>query len=448
MFERKPALQRLQKILSQVPTEAEAHMHARVLASSRFSGNAITQNQEEHNHTIFLRVIKGKKQALVSTNRSEDDAIKDLVARAMKILEHATPDDEILPLITSQPEYQSVDAFYEDTFSASPRSRAEKILEQVSLYREKKMEAAGFFGTGANSYSYCNTRGVSAHHRASRAVFSISAIAHKGKVEGMAEGMDHSLHSLSTRNLGSIAMKKALEGTSPQSVEPGEYDVVLEPHALGELITYLAWSAFSTKAYIEGRSALAGKLGQALFSEEFSLTSTPYNLHYEDRPFDCEGFPTQPIQLIESGVFKELPQDRRTAKTLGLKNTGHGAIQPSLRGPALSSLALEKGEESLDDLIASTERGLFISRFHYTNVIDPMNLSVTGMTRGGVWMIENGKLRFPVRNLRFSENLLKAFKRVDGIGNILEPIPMGPNLAMILPAIKIRQFHFSSTTDF
>jgi predicted Zn-dependent protease len=218
---------------------------------------------------------------------------------------------------------------------------------------------------------------------------------------------------------------------------------------MSDLMLFMTWLGFSTQRISEGRAALIGKFGTQVFSPGFTMRSDPYHPLQQGRPFDMEGFATQSLRLIDKGVPTDLAHDRRTAKLLGAKNTGHANLQPDSFGPVPGSIVVEGGDSSLDEMIAGTERGLYVAQFHYTNPVDAMAMTVTGMTRAGLWLIENGKLGKPCNNLRFTESLIRAFSGVEAIGR--HPVLKSGGLfggGMVLPPVKLKAFTFSSGTEF
>ena len=431
MLEREASEAIAKKLLASIPAdEAEAFVTANKTGSTRFASNAITQNVEESTRSIRLRVIKNGRQGVASGNADDAGALDSLVSRALKAAEHSSPDSAMLPMIDAQPQYQAVEAFNRDTFEASPRARAERILEQLTVAEQHGLEGAGLFTTGGGSCLYSNTHGVSAYHQSSIAGFSMSAFAEDGAVEGSADATDHNINSLSTRRVGNTAMQKAMEGKRPKAIEAGAYDVVLERAALAEVFLMLSWLGFAAQGHIEGRSGLSGKMGKKLFSDKLTMRADPYDLRFEGRAFDGEGFPTKAVTLIENGIAKNLPHDRRTAKALGGENTGYAVTQPDPSGPYPRDVVVKEGDATIEKMIESTERGLLVTTFHYTNIVDPMAMTITGMTRGGVWLIERGKIKHPVKNLRFTESLFKALANIEMVGNISEPVAAGCSAAV------------------
>ena len=450
MIEREEAKKLTEQLLSKVKAdEAEVILTSDLVGSTRFSRNAISQNAVDTSLRVRLRVVKDGRQGIATSNSYDDAAFTTMIERATAAAEHARPDPDLLPMLDKQPEYSSVDSFNMDTYDASPRDRAERILEQCNLARQRDLEAAGLFKTGGGCCVYANSRDVFAYNQSSLASFSFSAFADDGSVEGACDGVAHNIHSLSTRKIGNTAIDRALRGRKPKVIDPGRYDVVLERGAVSDLVLFLSWLGFNSLRHVEGRSGLSGKVGEKVFSEKFSLRADPCDPRYEGRPFDFEGFARNPVQMIEDGVVKELPTDRRTAKALGMENSGYGNQQPDADGPRPDNVAMKEGDSSVEDMIRSTERGLYVAQFHYSNTVDPMAMSITGMTRAGLWMIENGEIAYPVKNLRYTENLVEAFSRIEAIGKIAEPTGGGLfGGGFILCPMKIKDFNFSSSTEF
>ncbi|MCK6439939.1 MAG: TldD/PmbA family protein, partial [Planctomycetes bacterium] len=422
MIEQDESRRTAQALLGKIKAdEAEVVITSDRTGATRFSRNSISQNVDESMRRVRIRVIKDGRQGVATVNSFDDAMLSRAVERALAAAAHSQPDPDILPMIDRQPEYQNVDTFNAETFEATPRMRAERILEQVNLCRQRDLEAAGLLQTGGGSCAYANSKGVFAYCKASIASLTFSAFADDGSVEGAADAVDHNINSLSTRKVGNTAVERAIKARKPKVVPAGEYDVVLERGAVSDLILFLSWLGLSAQRHVEGRSPLAGRIGEKLFSDKLTMISDPYDPRFEGRPFDMEGYPTKKVVMIEKGVFKALPHDRRTAKALGGENSGYGNLQPDIDGPEPGSVTVKEGDATIESMIRSTKRGLLVNQFHYSNTVDPMALSVTGMTRGGLWMIENGEIAYAVKNLRYTENLFKALSNIEAVGNIAEP---------------------------
>lgn len=429
--------------------EAEVIVNSKRLGATRFANNAISQNQDEDTTGLRLRVIRDGRQGVASGNSFAPEALQRIAEKALVAASKGEPDATLLPMIAEQPEYQSVHAYVEDAALATPKDRAERIGAQVAKAKAAGYESAGLLKTGATACAYINSNDVAAFYQHSIAGFNMSAFADGGATEAMQDASSLSLAELDCERVGSDVVERCGRARGAKEIPTGAYDVVLEEAALSDLMLFLGWLGFNSLAHAEGRSGLAGKIGEQVFSDKLTIRADPFDPRQAGCPFDMEGFPTQALELINAGTVTALPHDRRTAAKMGRANTGHGNSQPDGNGPTPSCLVVSSGDSSLAEMIANTERGLLITSFHYTNAVDPMALSITGMTRGGTWLIENGKVAHAVENMRFTQSLISAFQNVDAVSRQASFRSGGLfGGGMVLPAMKIKGFAFSSESGF
>lgn len=427
---------------------AEAIISSSETNSTRFSNNVITQNVGLVNQRLCLRVIQGRRQGVARVNQFDDASIKRCVQSALAVCRVSAEDEKLEPLLDRQPDYTQVDAFKEATARSTPAARADAVGKVLREYDARKVEGAGIFDADQGALAYANSRGIFACKASTKAEFSISAFLERGEIEGWAEAFSLDIGRLDVEAAARRAMEKAVTGVQPRAVDPGEYTVVLEAPAVAELLLFYGWLAGNGLAFAENRTFHKGKLGQKL-SDKLTLTEDPYHPELGGTPFDMEGFATQKVTLIDRGVVSAVVHDRRSAKLCGQKNTGHANMQPDAQGPGPGNLVLSTGDQTLEQMIASTPKGLLITKFHYCNVVDRMDLSLTGMTRSGTFMIENGRLAYPVKNMRFTQSLLTAFADVAAVGK--EAHATGGALFggnFVVPALKLNKFRFSSPTGF
>ncbi len=244
------------------------------------------------------------------------------------------------------------------------------------------------------------------------------------------------------------ALEGCIKAVNPKSISPGEYDVVLPPAAVSDFLFFLAYTAFNGKACNEGRSPFASSMGKKLMSDILTISDDPFDNLSTGAPFDFEGSPKNKLLLIENGVIKACAHDRRSAKIAGIESSGHSLPQPNSYGPIPFNLKVSAGESTLESMIASTERGLYVTHFHYTNMIDPMQQILTGMTRDGLFLIEDGKITGPVNNMRFTESTIKAFSNIAMLGEEPRRIESGFGGFFASPGMKINNFNFTSSTEF
>ncbi|MEF3280331.1 MAG: TldD/PmbA family protein [Elusimicrobiota bacterium] len=221
----------------------------------------------------------------------------------------------------------------------------------------------------------------------------------------------------------------------------------MEPLAVGSFFVFFGYMGFNALAYYENRSFASGNLGKKIFNDKLTIVEDPFALPYPVMPFDFEGMPRQRVVLVENGVLKNLVTDKKTAKLTGLKYTGHSLFEPNAVGAVPASLCIEGGKKSLKEIISETEYGILATEFHYTNPLKPKTLEITGMTRNGTYLIENGKIKKAVKNMRFTQSMVDAMNNIIDISSEREAYPEWGQV-MLIPAIKVSNFNFSSTTEF
>lgn len=438
------------RVIKQADAEAiEAIVSSGNRNSTRFSGNAITQNVGLDDESLRVRVMNGKRQGVATVNQFDDDSIRRCIQSALAVARVSAEDGELLPLLDRQPEYQPVNAWFESTAGFAPAQRAEHVGRVLKDYDVRGLEGAGIFDTDESALAYGNSQGVFAYESGTKAAFSISAFLDDGNVEGWAKSFALDVNKCDPAEAGSVAAQKAEAGMDPKAIKPGEYTVVFEPAAVAELMLFFGWLTANGLAFAEGRSFHKGELGQKLLDDKFTLVEDPYHEELGGSPFDMEGSPRKRVTLVENGTIKAVCHDRRSAKLAGHENTGHAAAQPDSRGPMPGNLVLATGDKTLEQMVEETERGLLVTKLHYTNVVNQQDVSITGMTRAGTFWVEGGKIQHAVKNMRFTQSLLSAFASIDALGNEAHAgggALFGGNF--VVPAIKLPKWRFSSPTGF
>jgi predicted Zn-dependent protease len=408
---------------------------------TRFADNHIHQNLCRKDAGLTVRVHVGNKIGRASTNSFAPEALKTLVDHATEIAVHQSESPDFLPMPEKQ-RYKKIENFDEETAFVSPSERAEKIKEAVEKCRERALTAAGSYSTGYGVRAIANSKGVLAFHKSSKAHFTITATS--ASSSGWAEESSFKASSVPFRSLTDLAIDKAVAGQNPIELEPGRYTVVLEPSAASEFLLFMAHYGFGALSFLEGRSFLSGKLGQKLFGSNISIVDDAYHPLCRGLPFDCEGMPRKKVTLVEHGIVTGLVHDRKTALAMAVESTGHALPQPNPYGPIPENVVFERGDSTLREMIASTERGLLITQFHYCNVENPMHLILTGITRNGTFLIEGGKLRCGIRNFRFTESGIRIFNEVEKISAEQKVVGAFFGGEFVVPSLKVRDFTFTS----
>jgi predicted Zn-dependent protease len=341
----------------------------------------------------------------------------------------------------------ALDAFVAATAASTPEERAAAVGPVMTAAAARSLNAAGALSTIAGAVAFANSRGAFAFQPETGSQFTCTVRGDDSS--GWVDRHRRDVRALEVGTLGRVAIEKAERSRHPGAIEPGRYTVVLEPNAVAELVMFLATLGLGAQAEQEGRSFMVDKMNQRITGARVTLVDDPYDPRAFGRPFDVEGTPRQRVTLIERGVARAVVHDRRTARKAGIESTGHAAPPPATDGPLPYSLVLAAGDTPLEQLIASTERGILVTRFWYNRVVDAKKTSVTGMTRDGTFVIENGKLTRGLRNLRFNESVLEVLERADAWGRDAEPTVFDyVGNCVVAPALRVPEFRFTGVSPF
>jgi PmbA protein len=423
-------------------TADETHMtlEASDSALTRFARNVIHQNVSEVEATLQVRVVFGKRVGSASTNDLSSEGIARTVERAEMIarLQPANPEWPGLPDPKPVP---TVDAFDPVAAWATPEYRARAVLDIFRQAHEHKLAASGAFSTASGELAVANSRGVFAYHPYTDVELTLVLEGESGS--GYAHAASWRLDRVDTEALAREAVTRALGSHAPRRIPPGEYPVVLEPYAMLALVEALAQAGMGALAVQEGRSWMNGRIGHVALSPALSIWDDGLDRAGNPVPFDCEGVPKQRVDIVRQGVPTAPVYDTLTAaREPGRVSTGHAQpFEEDWDGPAPGNLALAAGDATVEELIARTECGLYVTRFWYTNLISEHDCAITGTTRDGVWWIEHGELAYPVQNLRFSQRLVAALKDARGFGRELRSV-RGLYGVHRLPAMSLGAFRF------
>ncbi|HEX8769423.1 MAG TPA: TldD/PmbA family protein [Acidimicrobiales bacterium] len=392
-------------VLERVGSRALVEVAAREgrYALTRFANSAIHQNVAEDSRSVRLRVVSDGRQAAASTNRLDEVGISRLVEGALEAAGLRPPDPDWPGLAPAAP-VGSVDRYDEETRAAAPQARADVVSDFVTAGSE--LSAAGYCDTGGSDVFFANSAGQRAAASYSHA--AIDGIQRATTADGCGWQTAGRLSELDGTIAGAIAAAAARAGDAdPTDLEPGEYEVVLGPRCVADIAGFLGAYGFNAKAHAERRSFV--QLGEQQFDPALRLSDDVFDNRALGVPFDAEGTPKSRVELVRAGVAQKLLHDRRTARLAGTESTGHAVVGGESYGPMAGNLFLEGREPCpIDELVGGVERGLLVSDFWYTRVIDPKTLVVTGLTRNGTFLIENGAVIRPVSNLRFTQSYAGA----------------------------------------
>jgi predicted Zn-dependent protease len=432
-------------VLRRSPAEqTEVALYAMDSALTRFANSGIHQNVSESNAEVRIRAVVGQRSGVAVSNRLDDEALARAAETATAIARLQPEDPAFVGLPAPQPA-EPVAGLAEATATCSPEQRARAVKTICDLAVERGLVASGAFSTSVAELAVANTHGLFAYDAGSRA--QLTTVVMGDDSSGFAERAAVDVRALDVEALGREAVDKAMRSRNPGLVEPGEYRVILEPYAVAEMISYLAYIGLGALSVQEGRSFLCGRFGQPIAASSISLWDDGRDPRGLPLGFDWGGVPKQRVDLMEGGVAHGVVYDRQTAAHDGKASTGHALPAPNTFGPLPLNLFLGRGDADTTGLLAGVDRGLWVTRFWYVNVVHPMQAILTGMTRDGTFLIERGEITRPVRNLRFTTSVLEALASVERVGrdDTLTEHWLG---GIRTPALRVGRFQFTGVTEF
>ncbi len=433
-----------QALAASAAEETEVIISQSYSALTRFAGNTIHQNVAEENLTVTVRAVSEKRIGVASSNDVSKRGLKRVARAALEIARHQPPTLDFPGLPSPKP-LREVEAFSRAAAAMTPAQRARASVKIIAPAAAAGATASGLVSQETGILAVANSRGVNAAARSS--AFDVSAVVEKGSGAGYAGGVSWDPAKVDVARIGRTALDKCLASADPRAIDPAEYAVILEPQAVAELLSYTAYMGFGAQRFIEGTSFMSTRMGQKVMHDSVSVWDDGLDPRGMPVPFDYEGIPKERVPLIENGVAAGVVYDTRFGAKAGKESTGH-ALPPSFSGgPLPTNIVMAPGDSSIREMIASTDHGLVVTRFHYVNIADPANAVLTGLTRDGTFLVEKGRVIGPVRNLRFTESMLSAFSSVEAISRDphLEPAMLG---AALVPAVKMSAFRFTGATGF
>ena len=406
---------------------------------TRFANNEIHQNVAERSAAVSVRVGVGRRWGTASTNDLSDGGVQKAVAQASEIAQALPDSDRYLPLLAPATT-PSVGGYDIDTAEYGPMQRAAEVRTITGKAADAGLTAAGAFRTGAHGTAVANSEGLFVYHAGTTA--DLMAVVMDDDASGHAGQLSTRVGDIDAEAVADEAAAKAIAGRAPRSLPPGDYEVVLEEFAVSDMLDFLGYVGFGGLAVEEGRSFMSGRLGEAVMGPNVTIWDDPLDPAGIPRPFDAEGAPARRTDLVRDGAAASPVHDRFTAAKAGTETTGHALPAHYSMGPIPRNMFLAPGGASRDGLVASVRRGLLITRFWYTRVVHPLTVHMTGMTRDGVFLIEDGEIAGPVRDLRFTESYLEALTRVDAIAAETKLVREFFSVNRV-PALKIASWRFT-----
>jgi predicted Zn-dependent protease len=458
--------------------EVEVLFSGSKFALTRFANNTIHQNVAEENYGVSVRTAFGGRTARASTNKLDDESLRRVVAASEELAKVQHPDPDLLPMPDSQEAaggreqnltgeapvttraLQSSQTLpsrhFVETAAITPELRADGVKKIVGVALKHELTTAGIFSSGESVDGIFNSRGLAHWHKQTSADISITMLG--ADSSGWQKANSPNVANLDPLALAETAAKKARDSARPQQIPAGKYMVILEPSAVLDIVGFMFWD-YAGMAILDQRSFLNGRVGTRLFGENITIWDDVAHPLQTGSPFDGEGVRRKRLALVENGVVNRLVYARATAArmkrseykdTVGpVEATGHGFALPNEMGelPQNIVFAAPQNPQTLEQMIASTERGVLVTRLWYIREVEPFEKMLTGMTRDGTFYVENGRVQHGVRNFRFNESLIHMLSNVEAMS-----VPVRASgeesFDMVVPAMKVREFNFTEVTKF
>jgi PmbA protein len=424
-------------------TEAEALVMAEDAALTRFANSQIHQNVAETNAVVNLRFVVGKRVGVASSGRTDDEGLRQLAANAAAIARVVEELDDWAGLPEPTPIEEVAAAFSPATANASPELRADGVRAVIAAADAAGVTAFGSFSTGTETTAVANSKGIRAGGtRTTSQLLTVSMGPDGGT--GYAEQAAVDATTIDAGAIGRESAAKARATANAVAIDAGDYPVVLEEYAVVDLLDMLGYLGFSALAVQEERSFV--EIGKRIGSELVSIVDDGRDPAGLPMGFDYEGVAKQRVALLEQGVCRGVVHDAQTAARDGVTSTGHGLPAPNPYGPFPLNQVMAAGDTARDELIAGLDRGLVVTRFHYTNPVHPKLGIVTGMTRDGTFLVEGGRIVGPVKNLRFTQSYVDAIAGVVAVARERKTLK-GFLGGVVVPALRIEGWTFTGTTE-
>ncbi|MEA1940280.1 MAG: TldD/PmbA family protein [Candidatus Caldatribacteriota bacterium] len=414
---------------------------------TRFAKSYIHQNVAETDLSITFKVINQNKVGVVKVNSFDETVISEGIKRAIG-LSKIVPELDYQYCLVKPQNYKakSKSSFYEKTANFTPLNRAQQISKLVKKVNKKEYEASGAFETGMETMMVANSEGVFAFDRKTKVNFN--SIITKDNSTAHHSFISSNIDHLDIEGISDELLDTALRNVDQVEIEPGIYTVILSPEAAAEILSEAGYVGFDGKLIMEGKSFISGKQGKKLFPKSITISDDPDEKCTIPIPFDFIGYPRNKIELIKDGVIIDGVYDYLTALKYNRRCTGNTLPPENASMGALPfNLVMKGGEYSSEDMVSNTKNGIYINRFHYVNVLNPMSIELTGMTRDGTFLIENGKITRAIKNMRFNVSVVDLLKGVDMISRERKTKAglVGP---VVAPYLRTNNFTFSSKTSF
>lgn len=431
----------LTKVLSYSKAEqCEVNLNGSDGGNIRYARSSVSTSGGISTNSLVVTSAFGKKSGVATINEFDDASLEKVVRRSEELAQLAPENPEFMDFLGPQEYGPDSPTFSEATAAMGPKERADAVQASLNQAKENKLNAAGFLSNSTGYSAMMNSKGLFAYNKSTDVAFNITIRTEDGKGSGYATKGYNDYTKLDTKGATAVAAKKALASVTAKAIEPGKYTVILEPTAVAVMLENLFFDLDARRAD-EGRSSMSKpggktKVGEQLLDERVNVYSDPWNPELPTATWNGDGRPQQKVNWIEKGVVKNLYTSMYWAAKTGIKSL-----------PSPGGAIMQGGTKTLEELIKGTEKGILVTRLWYIRSVDPQTLLLTGLTRDGTFYIENGEIKFPVKNFRFNESPIIMLNNLDEIGKSERTVSAESDTNYLLPALKIRDFTFTSLSD-
>jgi predicted Zn-dependent protease len=440
IYTKEDAQKLLQKVLSYSKAdECEVSLAGSDSGNIRYARNSVSTSGEINRVSLAVSSSFGKKTGNATIDEFDDASLQKVVQRSEELAQLAPENPEHMPLLGPQAFADSI-TYVPETAAITPDTRAEAVGKSIQVSKDAGLQAAGYLENTTGFEAVMNSKGLFAYNKATDVVFSITTRNEEGTGSGYAARGYNDVTKLDTLSATKIATTKASGSIGARAIEPGKYTVILEPVAVAYLLENMFFG-LDARSADEGRSFMSkpgggNRLGDQLMDTKVNIYSDPFNPELPSSTWNREGQPMVKRSWIENGVVKNLSYSRYWAQKKG--------VDPV---PGPGNVIMTGGTDTIEEMIKSTEKGILISRLWYIRMVDPQTLLLTGLTRDGTFYIENGEIKFPVKNFRFNESPVIMLNNVEALGKPERTISVESYRSYLVPPIKARDFTFSSLSD-
>jgi PmbA protein len=440
---RELAREAVERTTSAGAVEAEAVVTASSTALTRFANNRVHQNVASEDLTVSVRAIVHTRVGVATTNRTSPEGLAACCEAAVEAARRA-PEDPRFPGLPGPLPVDTPDRAVAATRAMDPGRRAETAAAIIEESSSRGLSAAGQVAVADEAAAVANSLGIDVAMPVTRCRATVLSMG-PGGGSGWASFASRDASLLRPSELGAEAAALAERSAFPSDLAPGSYPVVLGPEAVGDLVQFIGWDGCSAKAVEEGRSFMSGRIGEKVMSAAVTIVDDATSSDSAGLTFDWEGVPKSRVPLIEKGVVRGPVTDSYWAAMTGRPDTGHALPAPNQWGPIPVDLEMSPGASTLEELVGAIDYGVYVTRFHYVNVEDPTRVTLTGMTRDGAFLIENGSVTNALRDLRFTQSVVEAFSGVEGVS--AQRRLVGEDAFVLAPYVRLAAFAFTGRTE-